>query len=203
MTVLSSIDRGRPQMNVDLHDAGNLTQALKTVGYLGCWQIDYTDQRVRANGHVGTVFGVQPEKALVGVPLDDLDRAYHADDLEHMKRARRGMIGIGGHTRIRYRLKNFETEEFTHVESLVHVTVDRDGRLKEAKGTLFNVGGLRPPMLHERSETELDQLAKHLLEAGERARRLGLSDIEAGLRPILLTVGRLIAGAALRKDRLH
>ena len=184
------------------------TQALSVMGYVGVWQADLTTHKVRGDHDLGRVFGVAPGKMPDGICIDDLDHLYLAGDLDLVKRSRRAVVPAGGHIRYEFRMRDLSGDGSRWIRSLAHMEVDRDGRMREVSGALFDItarpptaAGVYLPSTREVSAGEpglpplhgLDRLAGQIIQASRGARALGLDEVEADLRRTLNRVGALLS----------
>ncbi len=84
----------------------HLRMALAVSQGVGTWNWDVQNDRVYADANVALLFGVEPEKAITGVPLANFTRAIHPDDRERVEQAIDNAVKSGQNYALEYRLSH-------------------------------------------------------------------------------------------------
>ena len=71
-------------------------RAMKAADYVGAWDWDILEDRIVADSHFAAMFGVDVERARVGVPLSDFIAGIHPDDADRVaSEIETAMVSLG------------------------------------------------------------------------------------------------------------
>jgi PAS domain S-box-containing protein len=112
--------------------------ALDAGAFLGTWTWDIQLNRVQADVRFASAFGVDPERCLSGVPVEDMIASVHPEDQSGLTQAIQSAISTGSPFRERYRVKGNDAR-FRWVEARGSVVFDAHGTPLHFPGVLLDV----------------------------------------------------------------
>ena len=170
--------------------------AMKSSGLIGLFQIDYKTQMIKGSGMTGPYFRILKNRMAEGVPLAELDSAYHPFDLGQVRRNEATYVGTGRRHSQRFRVYNHLSGGYDHVEAQFTVHVDQFGIPESAEGALYDVSGL---VRDEEPNTYKDLLdiAGHLSEAKRLAKRNHMDFLWRDLHKVFKFAGEIAMNRVL------
>ncbi|WP_440771503.1 PAS domain S-box protein [Natronorubrum sp. DTA28] len=130
-----------------LADAKAQLEAATEAGAVGTWEWQIPEDRFVTGRSFAKTFGVDPEAAREGVPLDRITSSIHEADRDRVERQIEAAIESGGEYEEEYRVWNADGE-LRWVVARGHVECDEDGTPETFPGALTDIT--------ERKRTELE-----------------------------------------------
>lgn len=92
------------EVEIALRQARSRLDSTLAAGEVGTWEFDVVNNVVHADKNLARMFGVEPEQARDGGPLEVYTQAIHPDDFEGVAEAIRQAIDSGEHYETEYRI---------------------------------------------------------------------------------------------------
>jgi PAS domain S-box-containing protein len=138
-----------------LEDAKAQMEAAAEAGAVGTWEWHIPEDRFVAGASLAQLFGVDPEEAREGVPLEALTSSIHEDDREDVQAAIEAAVESCGEYEEEYRVYDAD-DELRWVVARGHVECDEDGNPQTFPGAITDITE------QKRVERELDRQRKQL-----------------------------------------
>ncbi|WP_375395769.1 PAS domain-containing protein [uncultured Sphingomonas sp.] len=135
-----------------------LQQALSAGGGIGTWDWNIPLDRVTADARFARLYGVDPDRAIEGAPVDEFFTAIHPDDRTGTEAAIAQAVRTGGEFSAEYRLFQSDgTIRWVHAQG--RCILDDEGRPQRFPGVSFDISERKR---HERGQAALLDLADRL-----------------------------------------
>ncbi|RQH00912.1 PAS domain-containing sensor histidine kinase [Natrarchaeobius oligotrophus] len=154
-----------------LEDAKERLEAATEAGAVGTWEWHIPDDRMVTSVSFAKKFGIDPDAASEGVPLDEFTSAIHDDDRERVERKIEDAIESGEEYEEEYRVWD---DELRWVVARGHVEYDDDGNPTTFPGALADI-------------TERKQFERRLEESNRRLEQFAYAashDLQEPLRMV-------------------
>ncbi|ELY53508.1 PAS/PAC sensor signal transduction histidine kinase [Natronococcus amylolyticus DSM 10524] len=121
-----------------LEDATARLEAATEAGAVGTWEWHVPDDRMVVGASFAEQFGVDPDAAREGVPLEQFVSSIHEADRERVRKKIETAVETCGEYEAEYRVRNAD-DEFRWVVARGHVECDEDGNALTFPGTLTDI----------------------------------------------------------------
>lgn len=161
-----------------------LSLALQVGGVVGTWDWDISNDALRADSRLATLFGVDREKAASGLPLKTFVKAIHPDDRDHVTEAIQKVSKSGGDYSEEHRIVQPDRAE-QWVLARGRCLLDETGRPYRFLGVAIDITERKRAEEHQRMlMAELDHRVKNLLAVVQSVAQRSLrgGDGEANVR---------------------
>ncbi|XWK86885.1 MAG: PAS domain S-box protein [Phormidium sp.] len=101
----------RKRAELDLREANIQLEAALAAGSIYTWRWNIPDNLVSGDRNFANLFGVNPEDAATGLPLEQFLKAIHPEDLEQVTTAIEQAIATGVGYAAQFRIRNAQGEE--------------------------------------------------------------------------------------------
>jgi hypothetical protein len=149
---------------------------------LGSWLWKIEDGTLRASPAIARAFRVDPERAKIGLPLDDYIHAVHPDDREAFDIEVSKAVAVSGEFWAEYRVVAHDGS-VRWLWDRGQCVVSKAGRPIEYMGVVIDITF--------GAHHDLDDAADHLMAAREIAAAAGQNDLRFMIDMALLEVGRV------------
>ena len=163
-----------------LRDAKAQLEAATEAGAVGTWEWHIPDDRFVAGASLAKQFGVSPEKAREGVPLDQFASSIHEADRESVLAMVEEAMNSCGEYEAEYRTRNAEGE-FRWVVARGHVECDEDGNPVRFPGALTDITE------RKKNQQRLEETIQKLEASNERLEQFAYAashDLQEPLRMV-------------------
>ncbi|BAU15178.1 PAS/PAC sensor hybrid histidine kinase [Leptolyngbya sp. NIES-3755] len=164
------------QTEAELKEADSMLTSALTAGSVYTWRWQIQDNLVSTDAAFANLFGVDPEAALKGLPIEFFLSGMHPDDREPVSTAIQKAIDTGGEYLAEYRVRSTIGERW--VVARGRVEYDAEGTPISFPGAIADI-------------TERKQIEAELEETEERL-RLAIESAGMGTWDFNLTTGRII-----------
>ncbi|WP_339103219.1 ATP-binding protein [Haloterrigena salinisoli] len=138
-----------------LEDAKAQLEAATDAGAVGTWEWHVPEDEFVAGASFARTFGIDPEEARDGVPLELLLSSIHDDDRDRVERQIETAVETCGEYEAEYRVRNAD-DELRWVVARGHVETDDDGNPETFPGALTDITE------RKRAELEAEKQRKQL-----------------------------------------
>ncbi|QSW99231.1 PAS domain-containing protein [Haloterrigena alkaliphila] len=145
----------RKERERHLRDAKEQLEAATEAGAVGTWEWSIPEDRMTAGASFAKTFGLDPDDARNGVPLEQFIEAIHEDDRDRVEREIEEAVETRGEYEAEYRVWNAD-DELRWVVARGHVEADEDGDPKTFPGALTDITE------RKRAELEAEKQRKQL-----------------------------------------
>ncbi|WP_255170215.1 PAS domain-containing protein [Natrononativus amylolyticus] len=149
-TAMSQDVTRRKEREKLLWETKSQLEAATEAGAVGTWEWHIPEDRFVAGASFARMFGVDPEAARTGVPIDRFVSAIHEDDRERVERSVESVVATGGEYREEYRVWNADGN-VRWVVARGSVECDDDGNPVTFPGALVDITE------RKRAEKELER----------------------------------------------
>ncbi len=105
------IEAERTQVEFDLREAHIQLEAALAAGSVYTWRWNLISNRVTTNHHFAHLFGIEPEDAAVGLPVERFLNAVHPEDQPRVMAAIEHTLSTGATYAVEFRIQNPAGEE--------------------------------------------------------------------------------------------
>ncbi|WP_339106043.1 ATP-binding protein [Haloterrigena salinisoli] len=121
-----------------LHDAKSRLEAATEAGAVGTWEWSIPDDEIATGDSFAETFGVDPEAAREGEPLERFLSTIHEDDRDRVEEKIEAALDSCGEFEAEYRVRNAD-DELRWVSARGHVRCDEDGNPVKFPGALTDI----------------------------------------------------------------
>ncbi|SFK97806.1 PAS domain S-box-containing protein [Halogranum rubrum] len=172
----------RKQREQALRETEERLEAAMTVGSVGTWVWDVTENDVVGDAALADLFGIEPELAQEGISLETFLQSIHEDDRDRTATAIQRALDTGNEFETEYRVYNSEGA-IRWVLARGEVEYD-DGEPVRFSGALTDITE------RKRTEGQLEETAARLERSNERLRTLNdLSTLVQDITQTLIARG--------------
>ena len=148
----------RKERERELREAKSQLEAATEAGAVGTWEWHVPDDRFVAGASFARTFGVDPDAAREGVPLERFVSSIHEDDRERVEASIEDALESCGEYREEYRVRNGDGE-YRWVVARGHVECDEDGDPITFPGALADITERkRAEQALQKTKTQLETL---------------------------------------------
>jgi PAS domain S-box-containing protein len=122
----------------ELRDANAQLEAAVSAGSVGTWLWNLPDDRIRMGPEFARTFGVDPDDARVGVPLERFTSSIHEADRERVEADIDAAVESCSEYQTEYRIRDAD-DEVRWVIARGHVECDADGTPVRFPGVLIDI----------------------------------------------------------------
>ena len=170
----------RRKREQSIRDAKLQMEAAVEAGAVGTWRWDIPENELITGPSFAETFGVDPEAAREGVPLERFVSSIHEDDRERVERQINDAVETCGEYEVEYRVWN-EEDELRWVTARGHVECADDGTALSFPGALIDITD------RKHAEQGLKALNKQLRASNDRLEQFAHAashDLQEPLRMI-------------------
>ncbi|WP_254863258.1 PAS domain S-box protein [Halovivax gelatinilyticus] len=156
-----------------LEETKERLEAAAEAGAVGTWEWHIPDDRMVTSASFAEKYGIDPEAATEGVPLDQFISAIHDDDRERVRRTIEDVVESGEAYEEEYRVRDAD-DDLRWVVARGHVEYDEDGTPVSFPGALADI-------------TERKQFERRLEASNERLEQFAYAashDLQEPLRMV-------------------
>ena len=163
-----------------LHDTQLQMEAAVDAGAVGTWEWNIPEDQFVTGPSFAKTFGVDPDEASEGVPLEELVSSIHEDDRDRVMRKIEETVESCGEYEGEYRVWD-DNDEIRWVIARGYVECDEDGNPLTFPGALTDITE------QKRTEQELEALNERLRTSNERLEQFAYAashDLQEPLRMV-------------------
>ncbi|MFU8866374.1 PAS domain S-box protein [Natronococcus sp.] len=138
-----------------LEDAKSRLEAATEAGAVGTWEWHVPDDRIVVGASFADQFGIDPDAAREGVPLEQFVSSIHEADRERVREKIETAVETCGEYEAEYRVRNAD-DELRWVVARGHVECDENGNPLTFPGTLTDITD------RKRAELEAENQSRQL-----------------------------------------
>ncbi|MCU4743733.1 PAS domain-containing protein [Halobacteria archaeon AArc-m2/3/4] len=156
----------REEREQELHEMKAQQEAAINAGSVGTWEWDISSNELVTNPEFARTFGIDPDAARDGVPLERFVSSIHEDDRDRVRQGIDAALECGGEYEETYRVWNADDDR-RWVSARGHVECDEDGTPIRFHGALTDITDrkVREQRLEALSETTRELMAADTREA--------------------------------------
>ncbi|WP_458190895.1 GAF domain-containing protein [Haladaptatus sp. NG-WS-4] len=153
----------RKKVEKELREAKEQLEVATTAGSVGIWVWDLETDLVTADTTVAETFGIDPETAAAGTPIDDYIASIHQDDQDQMQQALETAVNETDEFESEYRALDMNGNE-RWVLARGEVEYDENGNQIRMNGALLDITERKHREEERRKQAELDAFRVTLVD---------------------------------------
>ncbi|WP_241768015.1 bacterio-opsin activator domain-containing protein [Haloferax sp. ATB1] len=130
--------RALKERTAELEEVRNRLRVAAEAGSVGLWTVDVDEDRLIGDTYVAECYGVDPDRAAEGAPVEEFVASVHDDDTERILRDVDNAITETGRFETEFRVQNAEGDDLWLV-SRGTVEYDDDGTPRKLHGAISNI----------------------------------------------------------------